>query len=211
MMSSEENTTSQAVVIEEILQDPKTTRIGVVFLNRKPLEVRYYFEDKGTEGEVIMINVDSLQLIFGGSRPTAAGSFESLDKLSAFVKENIHLNKCSDYEYADCICHLLEKRMDSKSPGLEMFPASSCSLKHFHHACWSCVNVWLNEYLRVLILRRESKPRFDKAVQEIFSRVCLPVDFDQYFNEECDEFYLRIAQRCTFPEYCLDYIINIRQ
>ncbi|AHY22007.1 repeat element 21 [Diadegma semiclausum ichnovirus] len=198
-MSSDESNASQAVGIEEGLQNPQVSRVYAIFLNRKPLEVRYYFEDKETEG-LIMIDVNSLLPIFGGFRPPAARSFETLDKLSTFVQENFHFNECSDYRYADCICHLLANRFQTEYPQLEMFPSSGCPLRHFHHACGSCVNLWLNEYLRVLILRRESRPLFNMAAQEICSRVPLSADFDDYYNRECPEFYLRIAQRLSYLE-----------
>ncbi|BAF45758.1 repeat element protein-e2.3 [Ichnoviriform fugitivi] len=206
-MSPGENRTLQDVGIEEILQDPKASRIDAVFLNRKPLQVRYYFEDKGAK-ELIMIHVDSLLPIFGGFRPAAAGPYETLDKLSAFVKNNIHFDKCSSYSYADCVCHLIENRADPFLPVLKMSPPSDCSLRHFHHACWSCVHLWLNEYLRVLILRQESKPLFAKAAQEICLRVYIPDDFEEYFNRDYPEFYLRIAQRWTIPDYLLDNMID---
>lgn len=204
-MSPEEHRTPHAAVDGEIPQDSKVRKIDAVFLNRKLLKVRYYFEDKGTE-ELIMIDVNSLQSIFGDFRPIVAGSFQTLDDISAFV-QSIHFNECSDYRYADCLCHLLENRMQKEFPELEMFPSSGCPLRHFHHACGSCVNRWLNEYLRVLILRRESKPLFAKAAQEICSRVYLSEDFDEYYNRECPEFYLRIAQRWIIPDYLLDNII----
>lgn len=200
MMSPKGNRTAHAAVDGEIVQDSKVRKIDAIFLNRKPLEVRYYFEDKETE-ELIMIDVNSLLPILGGFRPTEAGSFKTLDKLSAFVQENIHFNECSNYRYADCVCHLLAIRIQTE------FPPSGFPLRHFHHACGSCVNRWLNEYLRVLILRRESKPLFAKAAQEICSRVCLSHHFNDYYNRELPEFYLRIAQRCTIPEYVLDNII----
>lgn len=210
-MSSGENRTLQAVAIEEIMQNPIASRIDAVFLNRKPLEVAYYFKDEETE-KIIMIHVDSLLPIFGGFRPTAAGPYATLDELFAFVEKNIHFDECTGYQYADCVCNLLKSREDpefSEFPELEAFPTADCSLRHFHHACWSCVNLWLNEYLRMLILHRESKPLFAKTAQEICSRVYLSDDFDKYFNRECPEFYLRIAQRWTISDYLLDEMINI--
>ncbi|ULM71652.1 repeat element 15 protein [Diadegma fenestrale ichnovirus] len=208
-MSSEENrvSQSQSVRFEESLQNPKVSSVHAIFLNRKSLEVKYYFEIKETQG-LIMIDVNSLLPIFGGLRPTAAGSFETLDRLNALVRENIHFNECSNYRYADCVCHLLANRFQTENAGLEMFPSSGCLLRHFHHSCGSCVNLWLNEYLRVLILRRESRPHFIMAAQEICSRIPLSEDFDAYYNRECPEFYLRIAQRWTIPEYALDDIMN---
>lgn len=206
-MSSKETRTSQADEIEEILQDPRASRIDAVFLNQKPLQVIYYFEDKGTEGR-IMINVDSLLPIFGGIRPTAAGFFETLDQLSIFVQANIRLNKCSKYKYADCLCHLIRDRVDPHFSGLEMFASSGCLRGHFHHACWSCVNLWLNDYLRVLILHQESKPLYVKATREICSKIYRLGDFDEYFNREHPEFYLRLAQRWVIPEHLVDGLIE---
>lgn len=174
-MSSDKYRASQAVGIEKFLQT-KVRRVDAIFLNRKSLEVRYRFEDKETEG-LIMIDVNSLQPIFGGSRPTAARSFETLDKLSAFAQENIHFNQCSNYRYADCVCHLFANHIQTEYPESEMFPSSGCPLGHFHHACGSCVSLWLNEYLRVLILRRESRLLFTMAAYEICSRVRLSNDF----------------------------------
>lgn len=204
-MSSEEFRMSEAAAIEKIVQDLKVSKIDTIFLNRKPLEVKYYFEYEETE-QFIMIDVDSLLPILGGFRPTDTGSFETLDTLSALVKEYIYLNQCSNYQYADCICHLFSNRMEREILELEMNPSSSCRLKHFHHACGNCVNLWLNEYLRVLILRRESKPLFAKAAQEICSRLYISNDFDDFYNRECPELYLRIAQKFTIPEYILDDI-----
>ncbi|BAF45755.1 repeat element protein-e2.1 [Ichnoviriform fugitivi] len=206
-MSSEENRTSPAVVLEEILHNQKTSWIDAMFLNGKLLEVRYYFEDKGTK-ELIMIDVDSLLPIFEAFHPITSGSFRSLDELSAFVQENIHFNKCSNYQYADCVCHLLQNHMDPEIAGFEMYSPSDCLLGHFHHACSSCVNLWLNEYLRVLILHRESKPLFTKAAQEIRARVYPSDDFNESSYRDCPEFYLRIAQRWTTPEYLLNDMLN---
>ncbi|AIK25696.1 Rep3 [Hyposoter didymator ichnovirus] len=203
-MSSEEYTDSQAAAIEEILQFLEARTIDAVFLNGKPLEVRYNFKDRGTEEPLIKIDVDALPPLFGYSHRTVTGCFKSLDEICAFVRDNIHFDKCSNYRYAECLCHLLEKRMDPEFPELEGLPPNDCPLGHFHHACSSCVNRWLNEYLRVLILLRESKPFFAKAAKEICSRVYQTDKFYEDHNQDCPEFYLRTAQRWTTLEYALD-------
>ncbi|AIK25695.1 Rep2 [Hyposoter didymator ichnovirus] len=207
-MSSEESGVSQTVAVLEMGQHLEARTIDALFLNRKPLEVRYYFEDRGTEEPLIIIDVDSLRPIFKDVHRTTTKCFKPLDEISAFVRDNIQFNKCSNYQYAECVCHLLESRTDPEFPDLEMFPPSDCSLGHFHHACSSCVNLWLNEYLRVLILLRESKPLFAKAAREICSRVNLFDDFGEFYNRESPEFYLRVAQRWTVSDYLLDRVID---
>nr|AAR89176.1 repeat element protein 4 [Hyposoter didymator ichnovirus] len=204
-MSSEESGVSQTVAVLEMGQHLEARTIDALFLNRKPLEVRYYFEDRGTEEPLIIIDVDSLRPIFKDVHRTTTKCFKPLDEISAFVRDNIQFNKCSNYQYAECVCHLLESRTDDPEfPELEGLPPNDCPLGHFHHACSSCVNRWLNEYLRVLILLRESKPFFAKAAKEICSRVYQTDKFYEDHNQDCPEFYLRTAQRWTTLEYALD-------
>lgn len=211
-MSPGENRTASAVVNEETWQVPEVRKIDAIFLNRKPLEVRYYIEDRGTEEEeLIMIDVKSLQPIFSDFRPrTTAGTFGSLDNLSAYVRENIHLDKCWDYEYADCFCNLISGREVPPLTKLQVLPPSGCR-RHFHHACSSCVNSWLLEYLRMIILHRESKSSFAIAAEEIFLRVFIEDVREKYANvidTQCSEFYLWIAQRKMLVGYFNNDIVN---
>ncbi|ULM71651.1 repeat element 14 protein [Diadegma fenestrale ichnovirus] len=207
-MSAEGKKTSQAAVDREILQGPKVRKIEAIFLNRKPLEVTYYYEDRGTE-HLIMIDVDSLKPIFGAFRPRTTTSFESLDNLCDYVKENIHFDECWDYEYSDCICNLIGNRTVPPSTKVNVLPPSGCQ-RHFHHSCWSCVNSWLLEYLRMMILYRESKPAFVMAAEEIISSIygVARVDFERFIHEPSSEFYLWIAQRWTLKGYLRNDIID---
>lgn len=200
----------ETVVTKEISQNPKVRKIQAIFLNRKPLEVRYYYEAKGTDEKEgnIMIDTDSLAPIFRPFCPTATQSYKSLDNLCAFVNDRIRFDQCSDYQYADCICHLLRNHADQFTKA-KMRPSSGCWSRHFHHACWSCVNYWLLEYLRMLILHRESIPLFTMAAQEICSRVFIEEDdFKKNFHQYDPEFYLWIAQRWTNKEYLRHDIIK---
>lgn len=209
-MSAEEIKTSRDVVNEETLQSLKVSEIDAIFLNRKPLKVRYYFDDLGME-QLIMIDVDSLRPIFGSVRPPVAGHFETLDNLSAFIKERIHFDECSDYQYADCICNLLGSREVPPRSKVQVLPPSGCWREQFHHACWSCVNSWLLEYLRMIILREECERAFKLAAEEIFLRVFITDVAKKYANviyENCSEFYLWIAQRNTLEGYLRRDIIN---
>ncbi|BAF45757.1 repeat element protein-e2.2 [Ichnoviriform fugitivi] len=209
-MSAGQNRTASAVVNEETRQVPEVSTIDAIFLNRKPLEVRYYIKDNGTE-ELIMIDVETVQPIFADYCPrTTANAFESLDNLASYARENIHLDKCWDYEYADCICNLISGRVVPPLTKVQMLPPSGCR-RHFHHSCSSCVNSWLLEYLRMIILHRESKSAFEIAAEEIICRVFIGDVYEKYANvikKQCSEFYLWIAQRWTLKGYLRRDIIN---
>lgn len=199
-MSPVERRMAQAVVNQETSQDPEVGTIDAVFLNRKSLKIRYYCEDGETKEPLIMLDVDFVQPILGNSFPRAAGSFVSLDNLCAFVKEEIHFDQCRDYEYADCKCNLFGGRIVPPGTKVQVLPPSGCR-RHFHHACSSCVNSWLLEYLRMLILQRESEPAFAMAAEEICSRVFMSNDFRKYVNQVSSEFWLWIAQRWSLEGY----------
>lgn len=199
-MSPVERRMSQAVVYQEISQDLKVSTIDAVFLNRKSLKIRYYCEDGGTEEPLIMLDVYSVKPILGNFLPRVAGSFVSLENLCAFVKEEIHFDECWDYEYADCKCNLIGGRIVPPGTKVQELPPSGCR-RHFHHACSSCVNSWLLEYLRMLILQRESEPAFAMAAEEICSRVLLSNDFGKCVHQVSSEFWLWIAQRWSLEGY----------
>lgn len=192
---------------QEISQHPKVNTIDAVFLNRKSLKIRYYCEDEGTEEPLIMLDVDSVKPILGNFLPRTTGSFISLEKFCAYVRKEIHFDKCWDYEYADCKCNLVEGRLIPLGLKLPVLPPSGCR-RHFHHACSSCVNSWLLEYLRMIILHRESEPAFAMAAEEICCRVFISNDYMKYVNQVSPEFWLWIAQRWCLQGYLRDDLIN---
>lgn len=207
-MFTEESGTSQAVAVPEVLQNPKLKEIDVIFINEKPLKIKYYFEDDPTE-ERIMIDLESFRPICGDCGPTSAGSFESLDNLAAFVTEKVGFDQCSDYKYADCFCHMIQIYSDVKVLKLPFLPPSGCTFEHFHHACWSCVNSWLLDYLRMLILHRESKTLFALAHKEICCRVFETQDIEKHYSYQyCPQFYLGLAQRWALEGYLCENVID---
>lgn len=121
--------------------------ITTTFINGKRLEIEYNYDASRTKEDEVLINLNSLLPVIGKTViPPAMDKFTSVWKIQNFVRKHVHLNKCSDYLYASCLCHL--KKNGSQSAGTLRKPSvEPCAHGHFHHFCWQHVSHWLNNFL----------------------------------------------------------------
>lgn len=122
------------------------------FINGKQLDIRYNFQRYRNMENHILVDRNSLQPIFGGIVLPTMNEFVSMTELQNFVKVHVHLNKCSNYRYASCPCHL--PHYDGQRFNPTRYPSATgdnCWYGHFHHYCSEHVLYWLNSYLATTI------------------------------------------------------------
>ncbi|BAF45660.1 repeat element protein-b12.1 [Ichnoviriform fugitivi] len=127
------------------------------FINGKELGIRYNFNPYRNIERRILLDRDSLLPIFGGIVLSTMNEFASMSELHNFVRMHVHLNKCSDYRYASCLCHLPYYDSRRRNSMMNHFTTeNSCRYGHFHHYCSEHVLYWLNFYLATTIGLREN-------------------------------------------------------
>lgn len=177
-------------IVREKLWKLSTHTFEATFLNGRRLDIEYNFDPARTKRNRVLINLDHLSPIFGGTMPSATDKFINISELYNFVEKEVHLNTCSNHQRACCPCHL--RHGAEKFYGLFMKPSvDECERGHFHHFCWEHVISWLNQYLYTSILLQESKKLFDEEIAEQYS----------YFPEHID--YFQTGKRAT-PEFLLN-------
>ncbi|BAF45697.1 repeat element protein-c18.1 [Ichnoviriform fugitivi] len=132
-----------------------THRFTTTFLNGKPLVIRYNYDPSRVEEERVLFDIDSLLPVLGGTVPPAVSRFATPSQIHSFVKKHVHLNLCSDREYASCPCHLGYDQAQVKAfvqPAVD-----ACHDGCFHHYCSQHVGHWLTLYLVQVVLLRERR------------------------------------------------------
>ncbi|AHY21996.1 repeat element 17 [Diadegma semiclausum ichnovirus] len=127
--------------------------ITTTFINGKQLNIRYNFNPYRSVENRILMDRTSLLPIFGGIILPTMNEFVSMTELHNFVKMHVHLNKCSDYRYASCPCHLPYCNIHQRIHRQVTFTAANnnCRYRHFHHYCSEHVSYWLQFYLEITI------------------------------------------------------------
>ncbi|AIK25623.1 Rep1 [Hyposoter didymator ichnovirus] len=128
-------------------------RFTTTFINGKQLHIRYNYNPYRSSENRLLIYRDSLLPIFGGIVLSSMSYFVNMEDLYNFVRMHVHLNKCSNYRYASCPCHV---RYDGRRRDwrLNRFTVDNCRFGHFHHYCAEHVLYWLHFYLETTIVLR---------------------------------------------------------
>ncbi|ULM71594.1 repeat element 3 protein [Diadegma fenestrale ichnovirus] len=123
------------------------------FINGKQLNIRYNFNPYRNMENRLLVDRNSLLPIFGGIVLPTINEFASMTELHNLVKIHVHLNKCSDYRYASCPCHLpyFNKRRRNLTSYHFTAANNNCPYGHFHHYCSEHVSYWLHFYLETTI------------------------------------------------------------
>ncbi|AHY22033.1 repeat element 33 [Diadegma semiclausum ichnovirus] len=130
-------------IVQSILWQLSTHRYTTWFINGKQLEIEYNFDPSRVKEERVLVNVNCLLPVFGGIVMPAVEAFTSLRNLKDFVRMHVHVNMCSNCEYASCPCHL---RNVDRHDNYELFRhqlIDTCNYRHFHHYCSQHVSHWL--------------------------------------------------------------------
>ncbi|BAF45728.1 repeat element protein-d7.1 [Ichnoviriform fugitivi] len=170
------------------------------FLNGKHVDIEYNFDAKRKEEDRVLINMNDLRPIFGGKLPPTKDQFASIFELYEFVKEEVQLDECSDYQHAACPCNL-------ECAGEEFYGASEkpvvdeCENKHFHHYCWEHILSWLINYLYTTILLLESEELFKEEIAEQYARFPEDIPYFQTGKRATPEFFLKCAHEIDMAIY----------
>lgn len=140
-------------VVRAKLWQLSTHTYTIRFINGKQLEIEYNFDRSRLVEERILLNVNNLLPVFGGSVSVAKDEFTNIPKLCEFVKMHVHLNVCSKYRHASCPCHLRDIEI-VRDEASEESPVDTCKYRHFHHFCSEHVSYWLRHFLYSSIMRR---------------------------------------------------------
>lgn len=137
--------------------------ITAMFFNGKQLDIQYIFVPWSSKENRVLIANNCLIPVFGGLALRGKSKFTSIPKIVQFVNMHVHLNMCSDSQYASCPCHIrwFFRQCYEK---FEKPDVDECGYKHFHHYCSLHVAYWFENYLLLLILSKESRHLFDKEI-----------------------------------------------
>nr|BAF45769.1 c289.1 [Tranosema rostrale ichnovirus] len=118
-----------------------THRFETTFLNGKRLEIEFNFDPSRTERNRVLINTDSLLPVFGGYTCPSMAQFANVSELHGFIEQHVHLDKCSNFQYAECVCYLFkDKSQGGEAPSKSLEDA--CKHGCFHHYCSQHVRYW---------------------------------------------------------------------
>lgn len=165
-------------VIRTKLWQLSTHTIEIEFLNGKRLNIGYNFDASRTKEDRILFNVESLLPVFGRVYPREAEEYMGAKKLQNFINMHVHLNMCSNRQYAGCPCYQLRcsgnntvRLQNMVGPNNDVKPEDSvCKYGHFHHHCSQHVRNWFDFFLTPTVLLREKPSLFDRDIAESFLR-----------------------------------------
>lgn len=144
----------ESVIIRARSWQLSTHIAEIPFINGKQVRIEFNYNPWRQTQDCILINVESLVPIFGRIIASAADQFTSVSKMENFVRMHVHLNRCSDYRYRSCSCHL--KNCNPNEVRAFAKPsADECKFGHFHHYCSQHVNHWLKFVLNPLLAAKQ--------------------------------------------------------
>ncbi|BAF45743.1 repeat element protein-d11.1 [Ichnoviriform fugitivi] len=141
--------------------------ITATFFNGKQLEIQYTFDPSKTKGDRLLIAMNCLSPVFSGFVSQGISEFASISEIIRLTNMHVHLNVCSDCEYASCPCHL-RSSFQERYEKFEKPQVEECEYQHFHHYCSEHVASWFENYLSILILFKASRRLFNKEIVEMF-------------------------------------------
>lgn len=154
-------------IFQNKLWQLSTHKIEVIFLNKKRVKIEYNFDPSRQQENRILFNVETLKPIFGWVVPPGGEEFVGTSKLQNFIRMHVHLNMCSQRQYAACLCHQL--KCDTYI-GVRIVkpPEVTCRWGHFHHYCSQHVKNWLNMYLIPYVLLQQQPSFMDEDIANSF-------------------------------------------
>lgn len=186
-----------------------THKFEATFLNGKHVDIEYNFDSKRKEEDRVLIKMNCLLPVFGGKLPPTRYQFASIFELYEFVKEEVQLDECSNYQHAACPCNL-HRAGEEFCAVFEKPVVDECENKHFHHYCWEHILSWLMNYLYTTILLRESEELFKQEIADQYARFPSDIPYFQTGERATPQFLLKCAHEIDMAFYdddgTLDYI-----
>ncbi|AIK25726.1 Rep6 [Hyposoter didymator ichnovirus] len=142
--------------------------ITATLFNGKQLEIQYTFDASRSKGDRVLIAKKCLTPLTGGSILRGKNKFTSIPQIVRFVNMHVHLNMCSDCQYASCLCHMRWFFRQCYEEFGKPAEVGECEYEHFHHYCSLHVASWFENYLLLLILYKESRQLFDEEIADMF-------------------------------------------
>ncbi len=137
------------------------------FLNGNQLQVEYNFDPARRAEDRLLINVDYLLPAIGYSVPPDMDEFINLTNLIDFVRMQLPLNMCSNFQHASCPCHLGNFDEGRAADASFVKPAlESCEYGHHHHYCQEHVVQWMIFSLGIVIVHQQVGDALDDEVIE---------------------------------------------
>lgn len=178
-------------MFRKILWKLSTRKLKATFLNGRRLTIQYIFDPTRLDREYVLIKLDCLSPIFGGTVPATLDGFASISELCSFVKMNLHLDECNDGRQAYCPCHPLYNC--GEFYGIVYPVVDECQHQHYHHYCREHVASWFYNYLNLLILLQESKELSNGEIAELHSFFPADILYFQTGRRATPEFLLKTA------------------
>lgn len=148
-----------------------THQVTTEFLNEQPISVTFNYIPWRTDDEPLLIDVKSLLGIFGAIGAELVDQFASVKTLHNLITDHVHMDKCFELRYIDCLCHL--RYHSSLRPRPES-PVVPCTNECLNLYCSQHVRYWLDMYLLPSIYE---SPAFKSAAiadcEETVSCYCL--------------------------------------
>lgn len=157
--------------VQQKLWQLSTHNLDVMFFNRKFVNIEYNFDSERIEEDRILININSLLPVFGGAVTTDMKPFMNLCELNKFIKTHIYLNRCSNYQFASCLCHKMNDFEEFSRVFAENLD-EPCEYGHFHHYCNNHVAWWIKSSVKSVILLQESRQLFNEFIAEQCASAC---------------------------------------
>nr|BAF45767.1 c166.1 [Tranosema rostrale ichnovirus] len=164
-----------------------TRKLKATFFNGKQLEIEYNFDAGRIDQDLLLINWHTLQPLFGGNRMPGTEHLSRLSKISDFIENSVHLDKCSFGTRDSCSC-------GKDSPDKVEMLGDVCGDQHFHHVCSLHVRSWLLRYLEPAILLRESKQLFHELIAKIHQHNPAVMDYYSTADPKNTEVLLEAAR-----------------
>ncbi|AHY22018.1 repeat element 27 [Diadegma semiclausum ichnovirus] len=159
-----------------------THEFTTTFCNGKKLRVEYNFDPWREEDERILINVHDMLPLFHGVLPSDVGEFTSISKLVNVARTSVHMDACSDHQYASCRCHLKNDE-DQMMDGPFVKPeVGDCENGHFHHYCSEHLADWFKYFLATSVLLRETGKCCDEETAKAFLIILMYISYVQQAN-----------------------------
>ncbi|AHY21945.1 repeat element 7 [Diadegma semiclausum ichnovirus] len=144
--------------------------LDVTFLDGTPMKIEYVFDPTRQNRDYVFVKLDCLLPVLGGAMPSTTDGLASISELCCFVRKEVHLDECQNFQHASCLCGLIREDQDVPDPVFVVKPSvDACEHQHFHHFCWKHVVSWLYNYLNLWILVQESKQHFDEEIPHLYS------------------------------------------
>lgn len=156
-----------------------THQFTTTFCNGKKLRVEYNLDPWREEDEQILINVNDVLPLFHGLFPPGVSEFTSISNLVKFARTTVHLEACSNYQYASCTCHLQDDEDLMMDRPFVQPQVGDCENGHFHHYCADHLADWFKFFLATSVLLRETGEFRDEKTAGAFFIILMYISYVQ--------------------------------